>query len=103
MPSCIVDCIQTVTVVSVQYVCECRYMEEACEGWARELVCRCVFRAWQRATATSRREGWERERRAKMHHIRSVSLCTRVPLLSVQATMEYTGIGLIHTDTHQPC
>ena len=86
MPSCIVDCMQIVTVVSVQYVCECRYMEEACEGWARELVCRCVFRAWQRATATSRREGWERERRAKMHHIRSASLCTCLSLLSVQAT-----------------
>ena len=26
-----------------------------------------------RAAATARREGWERERRAKMHHVRSAS------------------------------
>ena len=26
-----------------------------------------------RAAATARKEGWERERRAKMHHVRSAS------------------------------
>ena len=56
----------------LQYVIVCERMEAACEGWARELLSRAVFRAWLRATTTARREGWERERRAKMHHIRSV-------------------------------
>ena len=86
----IINCMNT---VPAQYVYDCRRMEEACEGWARELVCRCMFRAWQRATATSRREGWERERRAKMHHTRSVtSLCTKYILYM------YIYMCVVHVD-----
>ena len=54
----------------LQYVQHCRCVEEACEGWARELLARAVLRAWVRGTAEARREGWEREKRAKMHHTR---------------------------------
>ena len=57
----------------LQYVDECQCMEAACEGWSRELLSRAVLRAWVRAAATARREGWEREREAKMHHVRSAS------------------------------
>ena len=55
----------------MQYVCECQRVEAACEGWAQELRRRAVLRAWQRAVAMARREGWEREKRAEMHHTRS--------------------------------
>ena len=88
----------------LQYVHDCQCMEEACEGWARELLCRAVFRAWVRDTATARREGWERERRAKMHYVRSVSgyVCryrNRISRLAVLFCADYKSSGTNNTCT----
>ena len=44
------------------------------EEWSRGLLTRRIFRGWQRVTATARREGWEKERRAKTHHYRLVAV-----------------------------
>ena len=57
--------------LSMQYLHHWQCVEAGCEDWAKVLLSRVVFRAWQRATSTSRREGWERQMRAKMHHTRS--------------------------------
>ena len=62
----------------MQYMRECEWLERMSEVWARELLARVVFRGWVRVTADARREGWERERRAKLHHNRCVSVCVHV-------------------------
>ena len=56
----------------MQYMRECEWLERMSEVWARELLARVVFRGWVRVTADARREGWERERRAKLLHNRCV-------------------------------
>ena len=56
----------------MQYMRECEWLERMSEVWARELLARVVFRGWVRVTADARREGWERERRAKLFHNRCV-------------------------------
>ena len=65
------SCSVAAVPVSMQYLHHWQCVEAVCEDWARVLLSRAVFRAWQRATCTSRREGWEREMRAKIHHTRS--------------------------------
>ena len=56
----------------MQYMRECEWLERMSEVWAREVLARVVFRGWVRVTADARREGWERERRAKLLHNRCV-------------------------------